>query len=95
MVTSNMDMMMMLKLSPLVVKKKGDPEQLSQDWEEYVYTFTVFLEATGQMPTHANPELLNAPCGACMRTENFMMLIGGIEVKVLFDHVGNVTDTDN
>ena len=30
------NMAMMLKLPVLVIKRKGDPEQLSKDWEEYV-----------------------------------------------------------
>ena len=85
---------MMLKPRPLTIRK-GDPEQLSGDWEEYLYTFTVFLEATGQIPAHTNPELPNALCGACTKMKNFMILIGGAEVKMLFDHVGNVTDMDN
>ena len=95
MVTSKMDMMMMLKLSPLMVKRKGDPEQLSWDWEEYVYTFNVFLEATGQIPAHADPEVPDTPCRACKKMRNFMIFIGSAEVKMLFDHVGNVTETDN
>ena len=68
---------------------------MSKDWEEYVYIFSVFQEATGQIPAHANPKLPNAPCSACTRMTDFMILIGGVEVKLLFDHVRNVTDTDN
>ena len=61
---------MMLKPGPLMVKRKGDPEQLSWDWEENVYMFTVFLQATGQIPAHANPKLLNAPYEACRKTKD-------------------------
>ena len=86
---------MILKPGPLTIKRKGEPEQLSRDWEECVYTFTMFLEATGQIPAHANPKLLNVPCSACTRMKNFMILIDGAEVKALFDHMENVTDTDN
>ena len=93
MVTNNMDMTMLLKLSPLMVKRKGNPEQLSQDWEEYIYTFNVFLDATGTKPAHTNPEVPDTPCLACKKTRNLMILIGSTEVKTLFDHVGNVTET--
>ena len=42
-----MDATMMLRPPPLVVKRKGDLEQLSWDREEYIYIFNVFLGATG------------------------------------------------
>ena len=94
-VTNKMDMTMMLKLSPLMVKRKGDPEQLSWDWEEYIYTFNVFLEVTGQIPAHEDPEVVGTPCTACKKTKQILILIGGLEVKALLDHVGNVTETDS
>ena len=67
---------------------------MSQDWEEYVYTFNVFLEATGIIPAHATPEVPNAPCMAYKKMRNLMILIGGTEVKMLFNHIGNITETD-
>ena len=42
-----MELAMMLKPALLVIKKRGDPEQLAKDWEDYVKVFTEFLEATG------------------------------------------------
>ena len=42
-----MEMAMLLKPGPLVVKKKGDPEQLAKDWDDYVKVFQVFLGAKG------------------------------------------------
>ena len=42
-----MDMAMMLKPAPLMLKKKGDPEQLHKDWEDYLKVFNEFLKATG------------------------------------------------
>ena len=38
-----MELAMMLKPERLVIKKKGDPEQLSKDWEDYVKVFKEFL----------------------------------------------------
>ena len=80
---------MMLKPEQLVVKKKGDPEQLSKDWEDY---FKEFLEATGVAGDHANPELADAPCSACKKAKNMLRLVGGEQVRTLFDHVGMVED---
>ena len=34
--TTIMELAMLLKPAPLVVKRKGDPEQLSKDWDDYV-----------------------------------------------------------
>ena len=85
---------MLLKQLPLMVKRKGDPQKLSQDWEEYVYTFNVFLEVTGTIPGHPNPEVPDTPCAACKKTRNLMILIGSTEVKTLFNHIGNITEAD-
>ena len=51
---------MLLKPAPLVVKRKGDPEQLSKDWEDYVKVFQEFLGATGVAGVHANPEIADS-----------------------------------
>ena len=53
----------MLKPAPLVVKRKGDPEQLSKDWEDYVKVFKEFLDATGVAGTHDNSEKADSVCG--------------------------------
>ena len=82
---------MMLKPERLTVKKKGDPEQLSKDWEDYVRVFKEFLEATGMAGEHANP----TPCAACTKIKNMLRLIGGDEVRTLFDHVGMVEGADS
>ena len=86
---------MMLKPERLTVKKKGDPEQLSKDWEDNVKVFKEFLEATGVAGEHANPEIPGTPCAACIKTKNMLRLIGGDKVRTLFDHVGMVEGTDS
>ena len=87
-----MELAMMLKPEQLVVKKKGDPEQLSKDWEDYIKVFKEFLEATGVAGDHANPEVGNTPCSACKKAKNMLRLVGGEQVRTLFDHVGMVED---
>ena len=52
-----MELAMLLKPSPLVNKKKGDPEQLLKDWEEYIKVFKEFLAATEVAGVHTNPEV--------------------------------------
>ena len=86
---------MMLKPSQLVLRRKGDPEQLFKDWDDYIKVFKEFLEATGVVGNHADPEAPNDPCAACVKVKNMLRLVGGDEVRTLFDHVGMVEGTDN
>ena len=89
-----MEMAMLFKPGPLVIKKKGDPEQLAKDWDDYVKVFQEFLRATGVAGVHANPEIADSPCAACLKAKNMLRLVGGDQVRTLFDHVGMVVDTD-
>ena len=91
---STMQLAMMLKPMPLVLRKKGDSEQLFKDWEDYLRVFNEFLEATGVVGDHADPEISNRLCAACIKAKNMLRLVGGDEVRYLFDHVGMVEDTD-
>ena len=86
---------MLLKPAPLMIKKKGDLEQLFKDWEDYVSGFTTFLKATGVAGVHDSPEISGTSCQACVKSKNMLLLVGGEEVKTLFDHVGCVQDTDS
>ena len=52
-----MELAMLLKLGQLVVKKKGNPEQCYKDWDNYMKVFKEFLESTGVMGDHADPEV--------------------------------------
>ena len=90
-----MELAMLLKPAPLVVKKKGDPEQLAKDWEDYIKVFKEFLEATGAAGAHADPEVANTPCAACVKAKNMLRLVGGDQVRTLFDHTGMVEDKDS
>ena len=35
------------------------------------------------------------PCATCNKTKNMMRLVGGDQVRTLFDHVGQVLETDS
>ena len=89
------NMAMLFKPPALIIKRKGDPEQLSKDWEEYVDNFKIFPEATMAAGDHDNPEVAGTPCVACIKSKNLLMLVGGSEVKTLFNHVSKVTITDS
>ena len=90
-----MDLAMLMKPGPLIVKKRGDPEQLLKDYEDYVKVFKEFLAATGVAGDHTNPEVVGTPCGACVKAKNMLRLVGGDQIRTLFDHVGTVLDTDS
>ena len=72
-----MDNMTMLKPAALVIKGRGDPEQLARDWEDYLENFQDFLKATDIAGVHNNPEVVGRVCGACKKSKNLLKLIGG------------------
>ena len=91
---TTMEMAMLLKPKALVVKEKGDPEQLAKDWDNYVKVFQEFFGATGIAGVHANPEVVDSPCAACVKAKCMLRLVWGDQVWTLLDHVGMVSDID-
>ena len=85
---------MILKLPALMIKREGDFKQLLKDWEEYIDKFKIFLGATAAIAAHDNPEVVGMPCATCQKTKMLMILVGGSEVKRLFNHIRKVTETD-
>jgi len=85
----------MLKRAALILKGRGDLEQLARDWEDYLENFQDFLEATDIAGAHNDPERVGTACAACKKSKNLLKLIGGPEVKTLYTHVGKITDTDS
>ena len=81
----------LLKPASFKVKKKGDPEQLFQDFVEYMELFKQFIAATNADGEHAD-DLVN--CSACTKQKAMLILIGGKEVDTLFKHVGMVVRED-
>ena len=86
-----MDYAALLKPSPFTGTKMGDPEQLLQDFLEYVKTFNKFMLATGVGGDHTAD---HAECSGCKKAKATLELVGGQEMCVLFEHVGVVTDGD-
>ena len=64
-----MDLTRLLRPLPLMIKRRGEVDQLLQDWEEYVYTFNLFLEVTEVITAHTVPEIAGTPCVACKETK--------------------------
>ena len=89
--TTMAEMMLLLKPGPFLIKRAGDPEQLYQDFTKYIANFEEFLIATGAAGVHA---ATHTDCGACTKAKATLRLIGGEEMKSLFDHVGGVSDAD-
>ena len=85
---------MIYKPQALTIKRKGNPEQLVRDWEEYIKEFEIFLGATIIARSH-KPEIAGEPCVGCKNAKMLLMLVGGTEAKTLHDHVSRVADTDS
>ena len=81
----------LLKPTPFKVKKKGDPEQLFQDFVEYMELFEQFITATNADGDHADDHV---NCSACIKQKAMLILIGGKEVDNVFKHVGMVVKED-
>ena len=69
-----MDYAALLKPPPFIISKVGDPEQLLQDFTEYVKTFRKFVLATGVGGEHT---VDHTACGACSKTKATLELVGG------------------
>ena len=80
-----MDYAALLKPPPFSISKVGDPEQLLQDFVEYVKTFRKFVLATGVGGEHT---VNHAGCGACSKTKATLELVGGKDMCVLYEACG-------
>ena len=85
-------MTMLLKPGPFKVKTKGDPEQLLQDFAEYMDVMDRFFTAKGALGDHT---VGHQACETCTRAKAMVTLIGGKEMDSLFRHVGKVMEADS
>ena len=86
-----MELAALLKPAPFVVQETGDPEQLLQDFKDYMKTFKKFLTATKIVGEHTAS---CKDCGACVQARATLDLVGGKEIITLFEHVGGVLEAD-
>ena len=82
---------MLLKPGAFRVKVKGDPEQLLQDFNEYVELIDKLFTAMAALARHTQG---HTDCETCRRAKAMLALIGGKEMDGLIKHMGKVTDDD-
>ena len=85
---------------PFLCKRKGDSEQLLQDFKQYRAELELFLTAAETVDRHMGEpaERGNAGhtvCTRCQQEKAIIVILGGEEMNELFEHVGVVTDEDS
>ena len=79
-----------------VMSKKGDPDVLLTEFNEYVKKFERFIKACNLDQNHVPGEDGNhAWCGYCGRLVAMFECIGQDEIQVLLEHVGKVEEGDS
>ena len=68
-----------------------DPEQLQQDFNEYIETMGKLFTITTALGTHSN-EYIN--CDPCRKVKVMLVLIGGKEMDSLMKNMGKVVEAD-
>ena len=66
-------MMAMMRPAQFVESRKGDPEQLMQEFTEYMKIFGKFLKATGMAGAHTEE---HRECEACQKAKALLELFG-------------------
>ena len=85
---------------PFQCRKKGDSEQLLQDFKQYRAKMELFLTAVNTVDTHTGDpgergDTEHKVCNSCKQEKAIIVLLGGEEMSELFEHVGVVTDRDS
>ena len=89
----------LLRPEPFKCKKKGDSEQLLQDFKEYRSKMELFFTAAKAVEVHSgNPAGRSAQghavCTSCMQEKAMVVMLGGEEMHKQFQHVGKVLGED-
>ena len=85
---------------PFECKRKGDSEQLLQDFREYRAKIELFLTAVKTVDTHTGDpaergQAGHKACTSCEQEKAIMELLGGEKMIKLFEQVGVVIDEDS
>ena len=80
-------------------KKKGDQEQMLQDFNAYKKKIGRYLLAAKVVAAHtgAQPDSTHndhEACASCQQEKAIMLMLGGDDMDKLFEHVGKVEETD-
>ena len=89
----------LLRPEPFKCKKKGDSEQLLQDFKEYRSKMELFFTAAKAVEAHTGDPAGrstqgHAVCTSCRQEKAMVVMLGGEEMNKLFQHVGKVLDED-
>ena len=91
---------LMMKPQEFKCKKKGNSEQLLQDFISYKKKMGRFFKGSKAVPAHTGPSAANPEheehvcCASCEQEKALILNFGGDELERLFEHVGGVGDDD-
>ena len=90
----------LLRPEPFKCKRKGDSEQLMQDFIEYRDKMEMFYTAAQVVGEHTGAQAgrsheAHAACNSCKQEKAMVVMLGGEEMKKLFEHVGGVNAADS
>ena len=89
-------LMTALKPEKFSLSKRGDPDVLLTEFNEYVKKFERFVKACNLDQGHQPGEDgAHAGCATCSRLIAMFECVGQDEVQVLMEHVGKVEDGDS
>ena len=77
--------MALMRLAPFVIIEKGNPEQMMQEFPEYINIFGMFLQARG-IDGNLMENWTN--CGAYQEAKASLQLFGGKEIMRLLRRLG-------
>ena len=92
---------LMMKPQEFKCKKKGNSEQLLQDFLLYNKKMERFLKGCKIVPAHTGDGAndprsdAHAACDSCEQEKALLLHFGGDEMERLFEHVGGVVAADN
>ena len=90
---------MMMKPTEFKCKKKGNSEQLLQDFISYKKKMQRFFKGSKAVKAHTGVQADASHadhrcCPSCEQEKALILNFGGDEMERLFDHVGVVLDAD-
>ena len=89
-------LMTALKPEKFCVSRKGDPDTLLTEFNEYVKKFERFVKACNLDQGHVpGDDGAHVGCNTCGRLVAMFECVGQDEVQVLLEHVGKVEDGDS
>ena len=90
----------LLRPEPFKCKRKGDSEQLMQDFVQYRGKMELFFTAAQVVGEHTGAQAgrsdaAHTACNSCKQEKAMVVMLGGEEMNKLFEHVGGVAEDDS